>query len=351
MQECLLPWEKEKREILVKKEAETDWKYGEDPWNRPIERLLKYSVINLDKPRGPTSHQVVSWIRDILGVKTGHGGTLDPKVTGVLPVGVGEATKVLRYLLLAGKEYVCLMHLHKEVPVEKIYEAFAKFTGEIIQKPPLKSAVKKVPRKRKVYEVKILEIEGRYVLFRIACEAGTYIRTYCKDIGEYLGVGAHMQELRRTKAGPFKENDPEKPLVTLQDIVDALAFWKEEGKEKYLRKVFLPPEVAVEHLPKIWILDSAVNAICYGANLAVPGIAKLHSGIKPGDWVAIMTLKNELVAVGRALMSSEEMLEKKKGIAVDIERVFMKRDLYPKMWKKKEFREQVVFDKNEIFDY
>ncbi len=336
-QECLLPWEKEKREILVKKEAETDWKYGEDPWKRPIEKLLKYAVINLDKPKGPTSHQVVSWVRDIVSVKAGHGGTLDPKVTGVLPVAIGQATKVLRYLLTAGKEYVTLMVLHKPVSEEKIFEAIKKFTGEIIQLPPLKSAVKRRPRKKKVYDVKIIEIiDNRYVLLRIATEAGVYIRKWVHDIGQYLGVGAHMQELRRTKAGPFNEKDPNKPLVTLQDIVDSLAFWKEEGNEKYLRKVFLPPEVAIEHLPKIWILDTAVSAVAHGANLAVPGIAKLHSGIKPGDWVAIMTLKNELVAIGKALMTSEEMLEKNRGIAVDVERVFIDRNLYPKVWKKKQ---------------
>jgi len=334
-QECLLPWEKEKREILVKKEAETNWDWGEDPWKRPVEKLLKYSVINLDKPRGPTSHQVVSWIRDILKVKTGHGGTLDPKVTGVLPVAVGKATKVLQTLLVAGKEYVTLMYLHKEVPEEKIYEAIYRFVGEIVQVPPLKSAVKKRPRKKKIYCIKIIEIDGKNVLFRISCEAGVYIRKLCHDIGQYLKVGAHMQELRRTKAGPFKENDPEAPLVTLHDIVDSLAFWKEEGNEKYLRKVFLPPEVAVRHLKKVWILDTAVSAVCHGANVAIPGISKLHNNIQKGDLVAIMTLKDELVAIGKALMSSEEIMNKNKGIAIDVERIFMDRDLYPRFWKRK----------------
>jgi len=327
-QECPLPWELEKYEIWVKKEAETNEKWGEDPYNRPIERLLKYSVINLDKPSGPTSHQVVAWVRDIVGVKAGHGGTLDPKVTGVLPIAIGEATKVLQTLLIAGKEYVALMHLHKEVSEKDIIKVMSKFVGTIIQTPPLRSAVKKRPRKKKVYCIKIIEIDGKDVLFRVSTQGGVYIRKLIHDIGVKLGVGAHMQELRRIKSGPFHENNS----VYLQDIVDSLYFWKEEGNEEYIRKVFLPVEEAVKHLKKIYILDSAVAAIVHGANLAVPGIAKLYSNIKKGDLVSIHTLKGELVAIGIALMDSKEMLEKKRGIAVDIERVFMKPGLYPKMW-------------------
>lgn len=332
MEYCQMPYEIEKYEILVKKEAETDYNYGYDPWKRPIEYLLNYSVINLDKPKGPTSHQVTAWLKDILGKKVGHGGTLDPKVTGILPIAVGEATKVLRLFINAGKEYIAWMHLHGEIPEEKVYETLRKFVGKIVQKPPLKSAVKKVPRERNVYCIKVLEVDGRDWLLQIATEAGVYIRKLIHDIGKELGVNAHMQQLRRIRVGELKEHG-KYPLVTLQDVVDSLWFWKNEGNEKYLRYVFLPPEVSAEHMKKVWILDTAVEAVANGANLTVKGISKLYSNIKKGDLVAIFTLKNELVGYGIALMDSKQIMESNRGIAIDIERVCIRKGLYPKVWK------------------
>jgi len=336
-QKCWLPYDLDKVEILVKREAETDERYGYDPWKRPIDYLLDYAIINLDKPKGPTSHQVSAWIKQIIGKKSGHGGTLDPKVTGVLPIGIGKATKVLQLFLTAGKEYVAWMHIHKDIEEEKVIEVLKKFEGEITQKPPLKSAVKKSLRKKKVYCIKILEIDGRDWLLRISTEAGVYIRKLIDDIGKSLGTGAHMQQLRRTRVGVLDEDSEKYPMVTLQDIVDALWFWKNEGNEKYLRKVFLPPEVAAEHWKKIWVLDTAVEALVYGANLTVKGISKLYNNINKGDWVAIFTLKGELVGIGKALMSSQEIMEKNEGIAVDVERIYLKKGLYPKVWKKKKY--------------
>ncbi|MEM1684360.1 MAG: RNA-guided pseudouridylation complex pseudouridine synthase subunit Cbf5 [Nanopusillaceae archaeon] len=327
------PYEEEKYEILIKKEAETDEKYGFYVDKRPIEYHLLHSIVNLDKPKGPTSHQVVAWIKNILGFKVGHGGTLDPKVTGVLPIGIGKATRILRSFLLAGKEYIAWMHLHGDISEKKVLEAINKFKGEIIQKPPLKSAVKKVPRRKKVYCIKVLEVDGRDWILQIATEAGVYIRKLIHDIGKELGVGAHMQQLRRIRVAELKEYSEKYPIITLQDLVDSIWFWKNEGNEKYIRKVFLPQEVAVEHLKKIWVLDTAVNSITYGANLYVSGISKLYSNIERGDLVAIMTLKNELVAIGYAILSSREIIENNSGIAVDIDRVVMEKDIYPKVWK------------------
>nr|3HJW_A Chain A, Pseudouridine synthase Cbf5 [Pyrococcus furiosus]3HJY_A Chain A, pseudouridine synthase CBf5 [Pyrococcus furiosus] len=320
-----------KREVLIKDEnAETNPDWGFPPEKRPIEMHIQFGVINLDKPPGPTSHEVVAWIKKILNLeKAGHGGTLDPKVSGVLPVALEKATRVVQALLPAGKEYVALMHLHGDVPEDKIIQVMKEFEGEIIQRPPLRSAVKRRLRTRKVYYIEVLEIEGRDVLFRVGVEAGTYIRSLIHHIGLALGVGAHMSELRRTRSGPFKEDET---LITLHDLVDYYYFWKEDGIEEYFRKAIQPMEKAVEHLPKVWIKDSAVAAVTHGADLAVPGIAKLHAGIKRGDLVAIMTLKDELVALGKAMMTSQEMLEKTKGIAVDVEKVFMPRDWYPKLW-------------------
>ena len=286
----------------------------------------------MDKPSGPSSHEVDSWVKRILHVnKTGHGGTLDPKVTGVLPIGIDTATRVSQLLLPAGKEYVCLMTMHKEMPEDQVYEIFDQFTGKIYQTPPVKSAVKRELRVRTIYYATIYEIKGKDVLFRVGCEAGTYIRTLCHDIGEALGCGAHMAELRRTRAGPFNERNDD--LVNLHDLTDAYHFWVEDGDESYLRNAIKPMEVAADHLPQIFIKDSAVEAICQGAKLAAGGISMLSKGIKRGDLVAIKSLKGELVASGIALASTEEIMNADSGLVVNTNKVFMQPGVYPMAWK------------------
>ncbi|MEL7669710.1 RNA-guided pseudouridylation complex pseudouridine synthase subunit Cbf5 [Methanobacterium sp.] len=318
-------------DLLIKAEGETDLDYGTFPDERPIEDHIKRGIVNLDKPSGPTSHEIDSWVKRILGVeKTGHGGTLDPKVTGVLPIGIDYATRAIQMLLGADKEYVCLMHLHEEISETEIREILKEFQGKIFQTPPLKSAVKREMRVRNIYYVNILEIDGQDVLFKIGCEGGTYIRKYCHDVGEALGIGAHMAELRRTKSGPFTEDET---LTTLQDLTDAYHIWKEEGDESFLRDCILPMELAVKHLPKIIIRDSAIDALCHGADLAAGGIISLDDKIKENDTVAIMTLKGELVAAGESLKTSKEIYKANKGIVIDVKKVFMEPGTYPKMWK------------------
>lgn len=317
---------------LIKSKSKTNPDYGCNPYERPIEEHISKGVINLDKPSGPSSHEVDSWVKRILHVnKTGHGGTLDPKVTGVLPIGIDSATRVSQLLLPAGKEYVCLMTMHKEMPEDQIYEIFDQFTGKIYQTPPVKSAVKRELRVRTIYYATIYEIKGKDVLFRIGCEAGTYIRTFCHDIGEALGCGAHMAELRRTRAGPFNERNDD--LVNLHDLTDAYHFWVEDGDESYLRNAIKPMEVAAEHLPQIFIKDSAVEAICQGAKLAAGGISMLSKGIKRRDLVAIKSLKGELIASGIALASTEEIMNADSGLVVDTNKVFMQPGVYPMAWK------------------
>ncbi len=319
-------------DYLIKSKSKTNPDYGCNPYERPIEEHISKGVINLDKPSGPSSHEVDSWVKRILHVnKTGHGGTLDPKVTGVLPIGIDAATRVSQLLLPAGKEYVCLMTMHKEMPEDQIYEIFDQFTGKIYQTPPVKSAVKRELRVRTIYYATIYEIKGKDVLFRIGCEAGTYIRTFCHDIGEALGCGAHMAELRRTRAGPFNERNDD--LVNLHDLTDAYHFWVEDGDESYLRNAIKPMEVAAEHLPQIFIKDSAVEAICQGAKLAAGGISMLSKGIKRRDLVAIKSLKGELIASGIALASTEEIMNADSGLVVDTNKVFMQPGVYPMAWK------------------
>lgn len=313
-------------EVLIKKEASTNPNYGCVPEKRPIETLINCGIVNIDKPCGPTSHQVSSYVQKILDIKkAGHSGSLDPKVTGVLPIALGRATKIVEVLLKSPKEYVGIMHLHSKVEENRLREVIRKFIGEITQLPPLRSAVKRKPRTKKIYFIKILEIENKDVLFKVGCEAGTYIRKLCHDIGLELGCGAHMKELRRIKAGPYDEST----LITLQDLKDAYWFYKNENNEKFLRHCIQPIESAIKYLPKVWVLDSTVNSVCNGVDLKVPGIAKLEQ-FDVNDLIAILTLKNELVALGISQISSVRVMKEDKGIAVITKKVFMSPGTYPK---------------------
>lgn len=322
----LFPWMK-KKEMLVKKEASTNPSYGRNPEKRSTKELLDYGIVNIDKPSGPSSHQVSAYAKKILHVeKSGHSGTLDPKVTGVLPVALGKGTRIVQSLLTAGKEYVCLMRIHDDYDEKELKKIIKSFVGEIKQLPPVRSAVKRQTRKRTIYYIEIIEIIGKEVLFRIGCQAGTYIRKLVSDIGKDLGTGAHMAELRRTRAGPFTEDT----LITLQDLADAYYYYKEKSDDKELRKLVMPIEAGVKHLPKVWILDSTVDTLCHGAFLNIPGISKIEQGIKPDDKVGVITLKDELVSVGIAQMSSEEVMNKNKGLFLKHEQVFMSPGTYPK---------------------
>ncbi len=319
------------RKRLIKATATTNVHYGKAPSERTIRELLQNGFISLDKPSGPTSHQVVAWVKEILKIeKAGHGGTLDPAVTGVLPVALGDAARALQVLLVVGKEYVALMKLHKEVDEKKIRAVCESFVGKIYQMPPLRSAVKRIRRTREVYYLDILEIHGTEVLFRVGCEAGTYIRTLCVDIGKKLGCGAQLAELRRTRVG----NITEASAVTLHDVKDAFIFWKEEGDETGLRKTILSMERLLDVVPKIVVRDSAVDALCHGASLAIPGVVEIDDEIKAGELAAVLTLKGEGVALVKMAVPSVQVIEKDTGICASLERVLMNKGTYPSIWKK-----------------
>jgi len=247
-------------------------------------------------------------------------------------VALEKATKITSALMGAGKEYVCLMRLHGPVPEDVLLKTIQEFVGPVYQRPPLRSSVKRALRIRRIYYIRVLEIESKDVLMQVGCERGTYMRKLCHDIGEVLGVGAHMQELRRTRVGPFREDES---LVTLQDLLDAYVLWRDEGYEKCIRKFILPVEKAVEHLPKIVIRDSAVDAICHGAALAAPGVLRVESGIKKGNLVAIFTQKGELVALAKALVRSEQIVVMDKGLVAKPTRVMMNPGTYPPFWREK----------------
>lgn len=311
---------------LIKSEVETDPSYGKRPVDRTIEEQIPNSIVIVDKHSGPTSQQVVVWVKEIFGVKkAGHSGTLDPKVTGVLPIALENAVKAMPVLMGLDKQYVGVMHLHKEVPEEALREGIIRFIGKIKQLPPVKSAVARRVREREVYFFDVLEIDGKDVLFKIGCQAGTYIRKICHDLGIKLGVGAHLSELRRTKVGDFTEDQSH----SLLEIKDVYEFWK-QGDGNKLKNILIPVEHAILHIKRVFVKDSAIDSICHGSPVYASGLARIQENIGKGEIVAVYSSKEELVALGFSKMTSKEMFERSKGVAVRTDRVFMEKRTYPK---------------------
>ena len=297
---------------------------------RSIEQLLEYGLILVDKPPGPTSHEVVAWAKRILELpKIGHSGTLDPQVSGVLPLGLGEGTKALGVLLLGPKEYVGLGRLHSLPSKEKLQQTLDLFKGEIYQKPPQRSAVLRQTRTRTIYELELLEQKERLILLRVMCEAGTYIRKLYYDIGEILGFGGSMIELRRSKVYQFSEEQ----LVTMHELTDAYYTWKETADSEKLRNIILPIEHTLSEIKSVVIRDSAIDSLCHGAQLAIPGILQISPGLKQNDLVAIYSQKGEIVALAEALLSEPEIKDNNKGYAFQTKRIIMKPNTYPKSWR------------------
>jgi len=311
----------------------TDDSFGTYFDKRKIEQLLNYGLIILDKPPGPTSHETVAWTKRLLKIpKIGHSGTLDPQVSGVLPLGLGEATKALGVLLYGPKEYHALGRIHSLPSKEKLEETINLFTGPIFQKPPQRSAVVRQIRIRTIYELEVLEQKERLLLTRILCESGTYIRKLYYDIGEFLGSGATMVELRRTRVDQFKESDG---LVTLHELANAFWLWEEKKDDSKLMKIIKPIEYALSEIKSVVIRDSAVDAMCHGAQLAIPGILQISPNLKTGDIVAIYTQKGEAVALAESTMSEQEIQDATKGYAFVTKRIIMAPETYPRKWRTK----------------
>ena len=306
---------------------------GYSPLKRPIDQYIKYGIINLDKPANPSSHEVVAWIKRILKVeKTGHSGTLDPKVTGNLIVCIDRATRLVKSQQGAGKEYVCVARLHSSVnDKSKVARALETLTGAVFQRPPLISAVKRQLRIRTIYESKLLEYDAdkHLVVFWISCEAGTYVRTMCVHLGLILGVGGHMQELRRVRSGILGERDN---MVTMHDVMDAQWVYENYRDESYLRRAIMPLEVLLTSYKRLVVKDSAVNAICYGAKLMIPGLLRFENEVEVGEEVVLMTTKGEAIALGIAEMTTAVMATCDHGVVARIKRVVMDRDSYPRKW-------------------
>lgn len=288
--------------------------------------LPRGGIIAVDKPRGPSSHEVSAWVRDMLGMPCGHGGTLDPDVSGVLLVMVGRAARLAPVILSHEKEYIALMRLHGDATEEQIRETAQEFIGKNYQRPPLRSAVARALRIRTMYEIEVLDIDGRDVLLRVRCEAGTYIRSLCRHIGFAIGTGGQMVELRRSRSGGYDES----MCCTLHALRDSVERAK-EGNTDELLSYIRPPESVLEGIPTVTIRDTAVDALCHGASLAGVGVTATDTFKKDAN-VAVMTKKGELVCIGRAIVASEKIVPGATGIIVQPKMVIMQPGTYEKGW-------------------
>ena len=249
---------------------------------KSIEELLEFGIINIDKPAGPTSFRVSDFIKKTLGLrKTSHFGTLDPKVTGVLPIALNRACKLTGFFIGENKRYIGIMRLHEDISLEKIKEKISKeFIGDILQTPPVKSSVKRQERKRNIKSFELIEKKGLDVLFDVECQGGTYIRKLVHDLGESLGIGAHMLELRRTKAGIFKEElNKEKDIngvVNLYDFEKAVKEYK-KGNPEPLKKIIVPAEIVSELHKVVEINEKNKKSILTGKPILNEDILKEDS--------------------------------------------------------------------------
>jgi len=284
------------------------------PAERSPAQLLEFGVVNLDKPPGPSAHQVSAWVKRLTGLeKAAHAGTLDPKVTGVLPTLLADGTRLVPALLEGAKEYVAVLELHAKPPTD-LEAVIAEFEGEIYQKPPRKSAVARKLRTREIYDLEVQEVGDRQALLRIRCESGTYVRKLCHDLGLALGTGAHMGDLRRTGTVPFDDTD----LVTLHDLSDALSRWREDGEADWLREAIDPGERALEHLASVTIAPSAAGEVAHGAPVYAPGVIEAESAAEEA-LVACYTPDGAAVCLGRLVGDPEA----ESGTVVDLERVLV----------------------------
>jgi H/ACA ribonucleoprotein complex subunit 4 len=303
-----LPFELVKRKLIFKQKAKIKKLKA-----KTATELLNAGLIIIDKPSGPKSIRVGNKIRMILEQpKVGHAGTLDPMVTGVLPIGIGKGVKVLSLMSKAGKVYEGRMHIHSAVTKEQVLDAFAKFTGKIEQLPPRISAVARRLRTREIYWLTLKKFKGKDADFEVGCEAGTYIRKLCHDMGEYLKTGGHMAELRRLQAGPFKIKDS----VTLEQVQKNYDKYLKTKKDAYIRKIILPLEKGAEHLPKVYVDAEVTERIKHGSPVFTPGVLAYTSDLQKDKEVAVFDTNSNLLAIGIAQLDAGEMENAQKGMAV-----------------------------------
>jgi H/ACA ribonucleoprotein complex subunit 4 len=292
------------------------------------ERIRAGAFVVLDKPRGPSSHQVTAWARDLLEVPTaGHAGTLDPNVSGVLWVGVGPALKLLPLVLELPKRYIGAVAFHGPVERRSLAALLEEFTGPIYQTPPVRSAVKRERRVRTIHRLVLHELEAGHAVIEVVCESGTYIRTLAVDLGEALGVGAHLEELRRLATGPFDE----RKAVPLTTLADARASQR-AGDPGPLLALLHPLDELLAEFPTIVVKDAAAAAVAHGAGLAAAGIVSSSRPFARDARVVLRNRAGELIATGRTRYGSEEVGSVRHGWVVEETRVFADPTRFPALW-------------------
>lgn len=310
-------------------EATTEPGRGMEVSMRGVEELLKSGFILLDKSAGPTSHQLTAWVREMFGVdKLGHGGTLDPFATGVLPLLFGKTMKLTSRILTHDKTYIAVMRFSTPCSREELEQALESQRGKVYNIPPEISAVKVQVRTRSIDKVEIIDINEEFAILEIECEAGTYVRTMARDIGLLLNQKVELRELRREYSGEFSLAQS----VNVQQVADAYWLWKEQGDDSALKRILHPVERLLDSLPKVIIKDGAIGAICHGAPLHRPGIVRIAEGISAGDEVLLESLKGEAIAIATLERDSDKMSDLTHGEMARPNTVLMDQETYPRQW-------------------
>ncbi len=315
--------------IILDDAAVTDDAIGAYPDQKTIEQRLESGFFLLDKGAGPTSHQVAAWVRDMLGLpRLGHGGTLDPFATGVLPLMSGKAMRLTKQILEHDKTYIAVFQFKNEIEQDALDAVMEQLTGRIYNVPPEISAVRVQVRTRKVHDFTLLDQSAKRIVARIRCEAGTYIRTMARDMGLFLDQPVELKELRREDSGRFTLDD----CVQLHDIADAIWLWKECNEGEALLRMLHPTEKLLAGLPRIVVKDSAVAALAHGAPLLRPGIVSIPSNLSSGQNVLVTSLKGEAVCFVKVNCDSESITNMEKGEIARPSAVLMSDDVYPRRW-------------------
>jgi H/ACA ribonucleoprotein complex subunit 4 len=320
---------------VLDKSAKTNHSHGSKPYERTIEQLLECGVVLVNKPPGPTSHQLAAWARNIMGInRIGHGGTLDPFATGLLTLLIGRATKVTGTLLTKPKRYVAVLRFRDSVQPEAISEILGMMDGEVYNVPPKESAVKVQVRSRQIHKIRLLDSDesGRLHVVSIHCDAGTYVRTMARDMGLILGTGCELLELHRESSGRFDDS----MSCTMQQLTDAVFMWREHGDGKGLSRLMAPVESILDEMPRLVVKDGAVAAVSHGAPLARPGIVSAPKGLGIGSTVLICSIKGEAVAIASLTVKSDALPDMDVGQVAVASTVLMPPGEYPQTWTKEQ---------------
>ena len=307
----------------------TDDAFGTVPDERTLEQRLASGFILVDKPAGPTSHQLAAWARDLLGLdRLGHGGTLDPFATGVLPLMAGRCMKITNKILKHKKTYIAVFRFRTMPDEADLKKTITSMTGRIYNVPPEVSAVKVQVRTRTIHAFELLDVEGNDAVARISCDAGTYIRTMARDMGLLLNTPVTLKELRRETSGMFDLKD----CVTMDQLADAVWLWKECGQEEALKAIVHPIEKLLVDVPRCLVKDSAVAALAYGAPLLLPGLISIPKGLKKGTELMVASLKEEAVGFVKLKADSNDIIAMETGEIARPSMVLMDTDVYPRRW-------------------